>query len=395
MSAGDSCLLRQPSQYIVELESLRGWAILLVLAFHYFGILLSAENPLKYALGPMAPIWLQVVAAGNTGVTLFFVLSGFLLSRPFLDALKTGRAVSIRRFYIARVFRILPLYYFFILLAWWVTGNTAGALKAAGFFYVGFSLFPFSVPWWSLSTEVQFYLLLPWLMLLLHFRMGRWLVIVVVLSWLAVHFYYFHQRGWLGALKTWSLQASLFGRGPAFLVGVICAWIYMGRTYARFALRQGLVASLLVALLWALYELLSWYAQQGQLPAKKAMPMYHNIEALLWGGILLCCVVLRSRVRVLLINPLLNHLGVLSYSFYLVHVPVQFYAINWFKAQGGAVFGVSGEAGVVLIIVLSFMATWLLSMATYHGLEKPCLKLKARLSTYADQRATSGVALEK
>ena len=71
------------------------------------------------------------------------------------------------------------------------------------------------------------------------------------------------------------------------------------------------------------------------------------------------------------------------------------YAFTWLKAQGGAVFGVSGGAGVVLIIALSFMAAWLLSMVTYHGLEKPCLKLKARLSTFTDARTAPSVVLER
>jgi len=62
-------------QYLIELECLRGVAILLVFFFHAYGISLGK-------LVGTGNIFLSYIISGNTGVTLFFVLSGFLLSYP-------------------------------------------------------------------------------------------------------------------------------------------------------------------------------------------------------------------------------------------------------------------------------------------------------------------------
>lgn len=87
--------LRNPRGYIPQLESLRGWAILLVIAFHYFGIL---RDDSAGGLAADSPLWLRLFGAGNTGVTLFFVLSGFLLTQPFIRAIRAGEHISIRQF---------------------------------------------------------------------------------------------------------------------------------------------------------------------------------------------------------------------------------------------------------------------------------------------------------
>lgn len=200
MSQADALVgLRRPGRFIAQLESLRGWAILLVVAFHCLGILISDSAE---GLPKDAALWLRVAGAGNTGVTLFFVLSGFLLSQPFIEAAKAGERVSIGRFYTARLLRILPLYYCAVLMAWLVSSNSASALKALLFIPVGFEIFPFSVPWWSLSTEMQFYLLLPWVMFALRYRFGRWLMIAAGGGGFSCIAFIFSSRtGWVGSMR--------------------------------------------------------------------------------------------------------------------------------------------------------------------------------------------------
>lgn len=96
--------LRSPTRYMPQLEALRGWAILLVVVFHYFGILFNGGAG---GLPESSPLWLRVVAAGNTGVTLFFVLSGFLLTQPFILASRNGEQIGFASFYGARLLRIV------------------------------------------------------------------------------------------------------------------------------------------------------------------------------------------------------------------------------------------------------------------------------------------------
>jgi peptidoglycan/LPS O-acetylase OafA/YrhL len=99
--------IRRRSTYFPEVESLRGLAIALVFVFHADRALLFSVRTRDGAESPLALLY---VWAGHTGVTLFFVLSAFLLSLPFLDEAYGGRTVSRRQFYERRALRILPLY---------------------------------------------------------------------------------------------------------------------------------------------------------------------------------------------------------------------------------------------------------------------------------------------
>lgn len=371
--------LREPKSFIPEIDSLRGWAIILVIAFHYFGISKTPQPT------DASPAWLYIAAAGNTGVTLFFVLSGFLLSQPFIRALKSGEKVSTKQFYIARLLRIVPLYYLFVCLAWIITGKTSAALKAFMFQHIGFDMFPYSTPWWTLCTEVQFYILLPWLIFILQFRLGYLFLAGGLLAWLTAHFFLFYTPSWMNNPGNWGLQASLFGRGPAFLIGMICAWIQVGSAQTKTPFKPLWAWCGLALLLGCLYQLLKWYAQIGQLPALKALPIFHDIEAVLWGGILLCLTNIQGRSKFIFINSLISHFGTLSYSIYLVHVPVQFYLIYWIQNNPEHWLG---AMGLPFIILLSFMLIWALSLATYHGVERPCLRLKSRIPIYSKQHKT-------
>lgn len=372
--------LRSPARYIPQLEALRGWAILLVVMFHYFGILTSGGAT---GLPEGSSLWLRVVAAGNTGVSLFFVLSGFLLTQPFILAMRNGERVGIGSFYGARLLRILPLYYCAVLLAWLISPNSS-ALKALLFIPVGFDIFPFSVPWWSLCTEMQFYLLLPWLMLALQYRTGRYLLAVAGAVWLTLHCYYFFQPSWLGSKKTLWLQSSLFGRGSAFVVGALCCWIYMGRGFLWLGASTGRVALLSIVLVAGLLQLLQWYGATGQAQALVLMPLYHSIEALLWGGILLCSLCWRGKSRQLLLNPLFSHFGTISYSLYLIHVPVQFYLIYPIKAAEVGDFS-PRSVECIAAVVGSFLLSWLLAVICYRVIERPFLRLKSHLPVLTDK----------
>jgi peptidoglycan/LPS O-acetylase OafA/YrhL len=169
----------------------------------------------------------------------------------------------------------------------------------------------------------------------------------------------------------------LFGRGFAFLVGGLAAWFHMSSTYARlvaFPLRVTLIA---LALLAALIALLQWYGLVGQRSATMAMPLYHDLEALLWAGVLLCGLGPMAAGGRLFINPLFSHFGSISYSLYLVHLPVQFYLLHPLKVAGLN----TSDIRMITAIIASFMLSWFLAVLCHHAIEKPCLLLKSQLPT--------------
>jgi peptidoglycan/LPS O-acetylase OafA/YrhL len=310
---------------------------------------------------------------------LFFVLSGFLLVQPFTQALKAGERVSIGSFYGARLLRILPLYYSAVLLAWLISSNGASALKALLFIPVGFDIFPFSVPWWSLCTEVQFYLLLPWVMLCLQFKIGRYLIMAAALVWFSLHCYFLLRPQGLSSM----LQSSLFGRGLAFLVGGICGWFYLSPGFARLASSPRITAFCSLVLLAALLWLLHWYGGVGQKNAILIMPLYHDLEALLWGGLLLASLSLHGRAMGFFVNSMFSHFGTISYSLYLVHVPIQFYLIYPLRTASGGLE--LNDPRSLAIIGGSFALSWVLAIVCYRLIERPFLKLKSHLPVLTDR----------
>jgi peptidoglycan/LPS O-acetylase OafA/YrhL len=375
--------LRGTVRYLPQLEALRGWAILLVVAFHALGFIDGAAS--ENGLSADSPFWLRIVGAGNTGVTLFFVLSGFLLAQPFIQAIRSGEKVSIGRFYSARLLRIVPLYYAVVLVAWLVSSNSAGALKALLFIPVGFEIFPFSVPWWTLCVEMQFYFLLPWVMLILSYRLGRHLVVLIGAGWLIWHCIYLLLPQLLGSLYIPGIADSLFGRGFAFLIGGLAGWLYISRGYAVIFRSARFVGSASLLLLVAMLWLLQWYGLVGQAPALQAMPLYHDLEALLWAGLLLCSLGPPSGLRRIFINRLFSHFGSISYSLYLVHLPIFFYLIYPAKVAAGGAFTVF-DLRMLVAVGGSFLLSWLLAVLCYRLIEKPFLGLKSHLPVFIDKR---------
>src|SRR5258708_22658177 len=162
-----------PYARILELDGLRGLAILLVILCHYVG------NPNHAPLGFWPNRFLSAFTVGWSGVDLFFVLSGFLIGGILLDARKSPH--YFRAFYMRRVFRILPIYYLWTLLfAATVIGAlvffpgrlgvTSGDLLRVPVqllflqnIFIGMPHFTWTwfVVTWSLAIEEQFYLLAP------------------------------------------------------------------------------------------------------------------------------------------------------------------------------------------------------------------------------------------
>jgi peptidoglycan/LPS O-acetylase OafA/YrhL len=138
-----------------ELDSIRGVAILGVVFYHglYDGLNLSVFTPAQKSI-------LRLMAPGQFGVALFFVLSGFLITGLLLDS--RLRSDYYRRFYIRRALRILPAYYL-ILFILAIAHLASASFLAISFLYCS-NLAPLlGIPMyypvlWSLAVEEHFYL---------------------------------------------------------------------------------------------------------------------------------------------------------------------------------------------------------------------------------------------
>ena len=362
--------------YLSQIDALRGWAILLVFFFHAWGI--SGGST-----GSEPSLWFSYVAAGRTGVTLFFVISGFLLSIPWLRAMQSPDVAmpSFKNYYAARVLRIVPLYYLAVFMACVVSGSWGTGFKAFTFQFVGFEIFPFSVVWWTLVTEVQFYLLLPLLIWLLA-REGksRLILLLVLILWGGVYMTQVLHNPSGEKISSYLLTKSLLGRLPAFLLGMLAAWIFLkARALPIFSANWVRVLGALAVLL-ALYVngvVLRHTVLLGEWQSESNWHEHHIYEAILWSVVLLVLVLTRPLLYRVIANSVLAVVGKLSYSLYLWHVPILFYVIYPTKERIGVGFSES-----VLAYLLTFAALLLSLMAsllTYRFIELPGLNVKRRL----------------
>lgn len=164
--------------FIVELDGLRGIAILMVMIHRFWprtGVGLGAD----------------VAGAGWIGVDLFFVISGFLIAGILLDT--KGEPGYFRNFYARRVLRIFPLYYLFVIGVLVAFSHNAEFREHAGspVWYLAYlgnipeSLLGhdppyFLAPVWSLAIEEQFYLTFPWIVRMFS-RRGLTIVLVAMM----------------------------------------------------------------------------------------------------------------------------------------------------------------------------------------------------------------------
>lgn len=171
--------------YLQELEGLRGLAALWVLLYH---------------VGALMGVQLLLVRSGGLGVDLFILLSGFLMVHQY-EQRRTSQpwssARTIGHFYLRRFFRIAPLYYFLLIVSYlegpllarcvqYITQHSSafiGGVRDASWTNLlvhlsfVFGLFPrycarAALPDWTISLEMQFYLVFP-LMMLIVSRFGK------------------------------------------------------------------------------------------------------------------------------------------------------------------------------------------------------------------------------
>jgi peptidoglycan/LPS O-acetylase OafA/YrhL len=371
--------IRSSSTYIFELECIRGLAIALVFLFHIYGIS-GVSPPTEHSLA------MSFIVSGNTGVTLFFVLSGFLLGQPWLKSFidDTIPPPHLWSFYAARGLRVIPLYYAAVLFSVIVTGKWLVGLEALLFGFVGFEIFPYSVVWWTLSTEVQFYVLLPLAFLLwLSGKPGKLLLLAILGVWL----YFYVSRVALNPLPdknlSYLLAKSIFGRLPAFLAGLLAGYVYLVLKQ-RQALREsalpvrvvGTVVSISAVLLLA--TVLKQAADMGDYTAKQVWHIHHTYEAVLWAILILSLLLCKLPGKQLLVNRPMAIMGKLSYSIYVNHVPILFFMIYTSREHMGAE-NYQASVWFYLVPLLAFVASLGLAYVTYKLIELPFLQVKRKL----------------
>jgi peptidoglycan/LPS O-acetylase OafA/YrhL len=303
------------SERLPQLDGVRGIAIALVLLFHYGPPALfpttAPETPAAYMLKLITLSW--------SGVDLFFVLSGFLIGGILLD--RANEEGALRIFYTRRFFRIVPLY----LLVLFV-GSALSPSKLAPFYsYITFTQNMWMVihdDWrifysvtWSLAIEEQFYIFLPFIILLTP---RRWFVALLISLLVIAPLIRFVAYDYISSRAPHLLFPC---RMDALLLGVLLA--YMMRQYrARIWLQRNQVALYIAFALSLLWPAIATHKEWSV----GAFPMETfglTLLALTYALFLLIALV-ETRGPVAWITNLfvLRRLGLLAYCIYLTHMIV-------------------------------------------------------------------------
>ena len=401
---------------IAVLDGVRAMACLLVLFFHV-NVISRDGHTWQVAVRPLtSAVAGSIALAGSSGVTLFFVLSGFLLFLPYAKShLFESTWPSARLFYLRRALRIVPAYYaalFLIILLFHPEYLQPGHWKDVGLFLIFFMDAPqtyqqINGPFWTLAVEWQFYMLLPLLALamrlvVLHgtLKWRGWTLatcLAGVIAWglLSRYWgYYFSEHPTQTFLVPRSLLnvalLFLFGSSGKYLedfaVGMLiclCYVLLQNRATAgkwNVSLRRIspllLSAGLLVLFFMALWHFNIWYHHY----------VFHSLDRLFhyydWLSEFVLSMGFALSVAAVLFGPAwlkaffawtpLRWLGLMSFSLYIWHVPLlQFFRVDISHQMLGwrhlAVYGLYWLWALSVIIPIALLS--------YVWIEKPWMAI--------------------
>lgn len=279
---------RQPGEDPV-IDGLRGISSLAIVLFHsFYGVMFLLKTfPRVSAFLAQLPPWLAFLLNTDKAVDVFFMVSGYLMGGAlFREMTRTGR-IRIRRFYVKRLYRIYPL--FLLGIAFYALGNPRQSLKNLIYnllFIDNFKMKTIIPVGWSLSIEMQFYLVLPFLVYGLWRLQERFRIVAlgllfgasfVAVAWTALlfpvtyrtPFYEFHPEIIDPALFLDVIYYQTHTCFGPLVLGLIWAWLAHVRSRvpesaqvpARWAVAQAL-SGILLAGVWAffpVYDQHSWF----------------------------------------------------------------------------------------------------------------------------------------
>jgi peptidoglycan/LPS O-acetylase OafA/YrhL len=352
--------------YNKQLDGLRFLAIFGVLIAHWI------QWTIPYPLLRNLPY--------GTGVQLFFVLSGYLITKILLDFRLAnarngvGNANSIKAFYIRRTLRIFPIYYitiFFILFInfdnvrelfpWLVsyTINFKHALGAGEGDLRSFSHF------WSLAVEEQFYLFWTFVIVFTPERFLKQIILLFILGSLMLKFYFgaFTSHGTdFSTLTIINMHSLGFGG----IIAVIST--YYKDAFFKFPSWPLKIALLL--LIGIFLVVFDYFAQSG-----------FSFYVLFWSepllifiyGLAIIIVIkngFKGVVKWFLENPVVVYLGKISYGMYILHL---FMAPLYFNFISKYIYIPYSDLGCFIIFFIIMVA---LSTLSWFAIEKPINNLK-------------------
>ena len=310
---------------IKELDGIRGLAVLMVLIYHYFNLL-----SFPWAVGGSLLARLHNFTHWFwSGVDLFFVLSGYLIGGIIIDNRESKNFLPV--FYIRRALRILPAYSL-LLIAYFVLRSQLEPARFGALFYGTATIFPafsyftftqniflglayvmhrdpnmFLAPTWSLAVEEQFYLIVPFLLLVVRRKYWTNLLIGLVILALILRTLFPIFSPYF--ITPFRMDSLFFGVLVALAVRQPClrAWL----EEKKWILRSAFLLLLVIVALIVVKGILKWPAIE------------YSVLACFYAVLILIAAIESGTLHLAIFrfSPL-RFLGLISYSLYLFNLPI-------------------------------------------------------------------------
>jgi len=348
-------VLHSTMQKLPSLYGLRAVSIVIVILAHIT----------RFSIPTNQDVMLRIpIFNGQFGVTVFFLISGFLITSLLLQEEERAGSISLKDFYIRRVLRIFPAYYFLLLVCFvlqllgylsissaaWITSLTyTKYLNPRAEFYTGHA--------WSLSIEENFYLFWPFILMLgdkIRKEATVYLIFVVPIVRLYVHFY----------PVEWINDLSIFTRIDSIAMGCFLA-LYKKELLAKLKPHWN---SFFYGSLILLF-LLPWleYASTNT-PLSLFFILFGGVSGTIASGLIAIILLYsvygpRGNWYRMLNTKAFNYIGVLSYSLYLWQ---QLFVLKrpWWVTH----------------FPQNIFMIFLTAMFSYYVIERPFLRLKSKFS---------------
>lgn len=340
-------------EYFKNLDGLRAIAAVAVLVAHFFVI----------DRIPSSPLVVKLAELGNSGVSLFFVLSGFVITRILLNTVNGEKYFL--NFYGRRTLRIFPLYYISLICYYYLLpflqGSPTGEFSKQWYYYFYLQNFARTFRWdsqgpihfWSLAVEEHFYLIWPALVYLAYtFNKNRLLIVSVLILLFSLVLRY------LMLYLEIDINLFTFTRIDQLSLGCILAILE----------RKGILAKVDPRLFFLTFVVGILFVSYASTLGFFYMNLFkHNAFGLLYFGLVGFLITTKSNLffNKFLTSAPMQYLGKISYGFYVWHILAMSLQSHFFRS-----FGILTDFGIVIVFTI------ILSSLSFYLLELKFLKLK-------------------
>lgn len=373
----------QAKLHFANLDILRFTAAFYVLAAHIFDyttevyklpswLFKNGENSYPENLNTLGSFVNMFLKNGSFGVDMFFLISGFLITSLLLREKSNSLTIDIKSFYIRRILRIWPLYYFIVFFAFgFAKLYTHEEMHLRDLiphlFFVGnFSMIQ-ALSWcsgklfilWSICIEEHFYLIIPILLFLVPIKRQPWLFAALVLISIITRIILFksYEYPWF------PIYLHTFARFDVLAIGCLLGWLNFSQVKFK----------LPVAFRWVL--LVGLFIFMGVFSVRFYDTFFYAVffkyfyiipSAILFYDLVINVLPTFSSM----FNNFFNRLGKYSYGIYMYHP----FAIIFCNNLANQYFNQSKIA----FALLSILCTASVAFFSYEVFEKHFLKLKSR-----------------